>query len=91
METFSILICLRLRNVERTPRIVTIQIYPKLALIVMGTEFRVLAEHLERDATRTAERLKTTSAFPSAQSSIRVSRLGSKKRPPNERAVIGPG
>jgi hypothetical protein len=37
----------------------TSQIYAKLALIVMATEFRVMAEHLERDATRrTAERLR---------------------------------
>jgi hypothetical protein len=37
----------------------TSQIYAKLALIVMATEFRVMAEHLERDATRRiAERLR---------------------------------
>ena len=37
----------------------TSQIYAKLALIVMATEFRVMAEHLERDATRrTVERLR---------------------------------
>jgi hypothetical protein len=28
------------------------QIYAKLALIEMATEFRVMAEHLERDARR---------------------------------------
>jgi hypothetical protein len=37
----------------------TSQIYTKLALIVMATEFRVMAEHLERDARRrTAERIR---------------------------------
>jgi hypothetical protein len=58
----------------------TSQIYTKLALIVMGTEFRVLAEHLERDATRTAERLRQR-VHSLLQPSIRMSRLGSKKRP----------
>ena len=37
----------------------TSQIYAKLALIEMGTEFRVMADHLERDATRrTADRIR---------------------------------
>ena len=37
----------------------TSQIYAKLALIEMGTEFRVMADHLERAATRrTADRIR---------------------------------
>jgi hypothetical protein len=35
------------------------EIYAKMALIELATEFRVMAEHLERDATRrTAHRIR---------------------------------
>jgi hypothetical protein len=37
----------------------TAEIYAKMALIEMATEFRVMAEHLEREATRrTAYRIR---------------------------------
>ena len=44
--------CLRLARETK-------EIYAKLALIEMATEFRVMAQHVERDATRrTADRIK---------------------------------
>ena len=37
----------------------TNEIYAKMALIELATEFRAMAEHLERDATgRTADRIR---------------------------------
>ena len=43
------------KNAEDCLKLVreTNEIYPKMALIEMATEFRVIAEHLEREAQRT--------------------------------------
>jgi len=53
--------------------------YAKMALIELATEFRVMAEHSEREAARReADRIRAKGRFFSAQSPIQL--IGQRRR-----------